>query len=923
GDALASTLTGDVAHYYLVKVTGQGNNIIKVDLWVDYEGATEPLADFSEPAYQCSGYRKNVIGIDKIRISGQTEPSEASTLYSTFDAIRFSSNFFWRYDYTLLYNNPLYLATLNTKSTDTGNLISWSGIVKANIDYLEVLMKNNSGNYITISPKLSATDTSFTNTSPLGGDISYKVRATDTNGLTSISTLTSSIQNNLLFELTSLTSNVTSSGNLISWTIKNSTDIAYYEVQRKNNAGNYSTLSKLTPTSTSYTDSYPPDSLNTYRLIATYNNGATYISNLITTINSNLPLKLTYLNAQSTKTKNVIYWNGETSTKVDFLEILRKNNEGNFVVISPKLNVTDTSYTDTKPLVGNNFYKLSYTYKNGVSKEFNIIASVIFTPPTTVPIRSYENFEYPVGADYQGVAGSGIGWASPWSGKRDLPAIGGGFHKIVAGNLEGEIGATGTIGGQWVDSYRDLASPYVNNPGNVVWIGFTYKSGSNTGYSGAAFFFDNYENLYVGSLPNDGLACISDCYQNVECLGNPYVATGVTLTGDVAHYYLVKVTGQGNNIIKADLWVDYEGSTEPLADYSEPAYQCSGYRKNSGGIDKIRISGQTETNEASTLYSTYDAIRFSSNFFWRNDYTLLYNNPLNFTKLTSAATLGGNLISWSATGNNNAAAVLQKGNLGNNSNLNAKLSVKTINISAQAGTNSNVDYYEVLRKNQNGDYVSISPKLPASATSFKDTNPLDGTNLYKLKATDLSGSAFVSGLSAVIINSLPLDLTSLTAKSNSYGNLVSWTSASSKNVDFIQILRKNDAGIFEAISPNLPVTASSYTDYSPLAGTNYYKLRSTDKDGTPHEYKFIATAAGFDVQATFYPNPVMNGEFNVVAGNEPLKSIVIFNLSGKKVAFKTADGKVTKINTQSLSKGVYLLEVNGSKTISRNKLVIQ
>ncbi|TAE41342.1 MAG: hypothetical protein EAY66_01450, partial [Sphingobacteriales bacterium] len=146
-------------------------------------------------------------------------------------------------------------------------------------------------------------------------------------------------------------------------------------------------------------------------------------------------------------------------------------------------------------------------------------------------IRAYENFEYLVGTDYQGVAGSGVGWAGPWSGQKGGTSPGSGFHKIVAGNLEGEIGATGTMGGQWVDSYRDLATPYVNNAGNVAWIGFTYKSGSYGGYSGAAFFSDNVENLYVGNIYN--FAGIGYCYQDAACEGQTGDALASTLTGDV------------------------------------------------------------------------------------------------------------------------------------------------------------------------------------------------------------------------------------------------------------------------------------------------------------------------------------------------------------------------------------------------------
>jgi hypothetical protein len=162
-------------------------------------------------------------------------------------------------------------------------------------------------------------------------------------------------------------------------------------------------------------------------------------------------------------------------------------------------------------------------------------------------ITAYDNFEYPVGATYQGVAGSGMGWAGPWDGQKEGTANGGGFHNAIAGNLEGTIGVTGAIGGQWVDSYRDLAVPMVNNPGEVVWIGFTYKGGKPGTGTGAAFFWGGTENVYLGRVDNDVIG-IGNCYQDAACAGPRADANGIVLSTE-KHYYLAKVTGQGLSLI--------------------------------------------------------------------------------------------------------------------------------------------------------------------------------------------------------------------------------------------------------------------------------------------------------------------------------------------------------------------------------------
>jgi hypothetical protein len=409
--------------------------------------------------------------------------------------------------------------------------------------------------------------------------------------------------------------------------------------------------------------------------------------------------------------------------------------------------------------------------------------------------KAYENFQYTVGTDFRGVAGSGIGWAGPWDSSKDGVTISpNGFHNIVAGNLEGAIGATGTNGGQWVDSFRDLNDPVANEVGNVLWVGFTWKSGKSTSGGGATFFWGNAENLYLGRLPG-GVIGIGNCWQDAACTGPQADAAGLVSVSD-KHYYLAKVTAQGGDIIKIDLWADYEGTTPPLADFDlEPTYQNSGYRSSAGGIDKIRINGDTEPSEATTLYSTFDAIRMSSTFFCKNDVTLTGTCPV-----------------------------------------------------------------------------------------------------------------------------LPLTLTSLTAKSTTNGNAIAWSYGSNDGVKSITVLRKGAKGDFVAIKTINDANAVSYLDTNPLAGVNYYQLSSTDNDGTSTTYDLVAVANGFEIAPTFYPNPATGGVVNVVAGNDVVKSVSIFDLSGKKVASKLGAGAV---NTSALAKGVYIIEITGEKSTSKSKLVVE
>lgn len=171
---------------------------------------------------------------------------------------------------------------------------------------------------------------------------------------------------------------------------------------------------------------------------------------------------------------------------------------------------------------------------------------------------------------------------------------------------------------------------------------------------------------------------------------------------------------------------------------------------------------------------------------------------------------------------------------------------------------------------------------------------------------------------------LPLTNVVLKAISTVKGNLVSWSSDTQTNVASLSVQRKDASGAWVTISNTLGAKETSFTDANPLSGDNYYQLVSKDFNGSTKAYG-PAFVAGLEVDATtFYPNPVTGGELNVVAGKQAINSVSLFDLSGKRVSFKTNSSSAPKVtlNTSSLNKGVYILEVNGQKSTSRNKIVI-
>ncbi|HEX7367611.1 MAG TPA: hypothetical protein VF273_10970, partial [Pelobium sp.] len=94
---------------------------------------------------------------------------------------------------------------------------------------------------------------------------------------------------------------------------------------------------------------------------------------------------------------------------------------------------------------------------------------------------------------------------------------------------------------------------------------------------------------------------------------------------------------------------------------------------------------------------------------------------------------------------------------------------------------------------------------------------------------------------------LPISLTSFTAKPVDKSILLNWTTASEKNNQKFEVLKSADGKTFKTIASldgaiNSDVEKKySFADENPFAGTNYYQLKQTDVDGAS-SYSNVITA---------------------------------------------------------------------------------
>ena len=71
-----------------------------------------------------------------------------------------------------------------------------------------------------------------------------------------------------------------------------------------------------------------------------------------------------------------------------------------------------------------------------------------------------------------------------------------------------------------------------------------------------------------------------------------------------------------------------------------------------------------------------------------------------------------------------------------------------------------------------------------------------------------------------------------------------------------------------------------------------------------------------------YPNPAKDN-LNIVSYAELINSVEVYNLSGQKVLSKKVNATTTRINTNSLSKGVYIVDIKSKVSSVKKKVIIE
>lgn len=197
------------------------------------------------------------------------------------------------------------------------------------------------------------------------------------------------------------------------------------------------------------------------------------------------------------------------------------------------------------------------------------------------------------------------------------------------------------------------------------------------------------------------------------------------------------------------------------------------------------------------------------------------------------------------------------------------------------------------------------------------TYTMDGIYPTDVWAIDDEGNVSAACNTTVTISQvLPVEWLTFQATGRQKDVLLEWTTGLEEENAGFHVERSVSGSDWTVLGTVPPATSDShysFVDQAPLAGTNFYRIRQTDFDGTV-SYTWVESAHFEATQLIVYPNPAT--EFIRIEAPEALTHLELTDVSGRVLPLGyEPDGKGFRARVGHLPPGMYLLraagEVNG------------
>ncbi len=206
---------------------------------------------------------------------------------------------------------------------------------------------------------------------------------------------------------------------------------------------------------------------------------------------------------------------------------------------------------------------------------------------------------------------------------------------------------------------------------------------------------------------------------------------------------------------------------------------------------------------------------------------------------------------------------------------------------------------------------------------------------FKINLSGQSDVAFVAynNTSVSFRNALPVQYSLFKGQVINNQVKLIWQTVSEQDADKFIVERSIDGtnfkeiGVVKAKNKAITVNDYSFTDLSPAAGKNYYRLKQVDLDGSYNNKSTVVsiTAGKEHKNLQVFPNPAKGNVFvdHLEAGERDL--ISIYNAAGNLVKqVKSAKGTVqTRVDISTLKAGAYYLAYQDEEKKSSVSFVVQ
>lgn len=227
-------------------------------------------------------------------------------------------------------------------------------------------------------------------------------------------------------------------------------------------------------------------------------------------------------------------------------------------------------------------------------------------------------------------------------------------------------------------------------------------------------------------------------------------------------------------------------------------------------------------------------------------------------------------------------------------------------------------YYDFNQGTAGGDNTSITELVDRGPNGYDGS--LSGFTLDGTSSNFLAPGPVLHGPCAVV----PVSLTSFTAVTANQTVKLKWQTASEMNNSGFSVQRSDDGsshwkqiGFVKGSGTTSTPNTYNFTDQSPNAGVNYYRLDQQDFDGA-HAYSPVAVAdfSGEKVNLTLYPT-VAHDIVTINVSDRGLLNtqIMILDNQGKVVHKMLLNQLKQTINISKLQDGLYFLKTQGGKAI--------